>query len=140
MSISNIRGGLSHLKMNRRVNMNMYLYPRAGRPQSIPSSAYCRGLGRGDGCVLVFRVAFGFGCSVFAVVSFALFVCSRSVLVLVVPRGGCFVRPQCSFDCPQCWFVLGAGLVLRFWCWLAFALSRLVLDLAVVCVRRFRII
>ena len=57
--------------------------PRAGgAPQSILSSATCRGLGFGVGCGLVFGVAFGFGCSAFAVVSVALFDGSRSVLVL----------------------------------------------------------
>ena len=55
------------------------------------SGASCRGLGLGVGCGLVFWVAFGFCCSAFAVVSFAIFAGLRSVLVLVVPRGGGFV-------------------------------------------------
>ena len=51
------------------------------------------GLGFGVGCGLGFCVAFGFGCSALAVVSFALFAGSRSLLVLLVPPGGGFVRP-----------------------------------------------
>ena len=50
-------------------------------------------MGIGFGVGVVYSVAFGFGCSAFAVVSFALFAGSRSVLVLVAPRGGGFVRP-----------------------------------------------
>ena len=49
------------------------------------------GGGFGVCCGLVFCVAFGSGCSAFVVVSFALFAGARSVLVLLVPRGGGFV-------------------------------------------------
>ena len=38
----------------------------------------------------------------FTVISFSCVVGSRSALVLVVPRGGGFV-------CPQCWFASGVG-------------------------------
>ena len=62
---------------------------RGEAPQSILSSASCRGLGVGFGPL--WRL--GSGCSAFAVVSFALFAGSRPVLVLVAPRGGDFVRP-----------------------------------------------
>ena len=51
--------------------------------------------GLGVGCGLVFCAAFGFGCSAFAVVSFALVAGLRPALVLVVPCGGDFVCPQC---------------------------------------------
>ena len=44
------------------------------------------------GCGLFF-VAFGVSCSAFAVVPFAVFAGSRSVLVLVFPCGGGFVCP-----------------------------------------------
>ena len=57
---------------------------RWGVPKSIPAGAYCRGLGLGVGCGLVFRVAFGLGCSAFAVVSFSIVAGSRPLLVLVV--------------------------------------------------------
>ena len=50
-------------------------------------------MGLGLGVGLVFFVAFGFVCSAFAAVSFALFAGSRSVSVLAVPRGGGFVCP-----------------------------------------------
>ena len=70
-------------------------------PQSILSSASCRGLGFGVGCGLAFCVAFGRS----AVVSFVLVVGSRSVLVLVlvVPRGGGFVCPL-LLVLVWCWF------------------------------------
>ena len=64
-----------------RCQTPLYLYPLAGGPQSILDGASCGSLGHGVGCGLVFCVAFGFGYSAFAAVSFSLFAGSRSVLV-----------------------------------------------------------
>ena len=51
----------------------LYLYPRAGRPLPVDTiECFLRGLGVGVGCSFVFRAAFGFGRSAFAVVSFSL--------------------------------------------------------------------
>ena len=59
------------------------------------SDALKGALGIGVGFGMVFFVVFGFGRFAFAVVSFALFAGSRSLLVLVlcVPPGGGFVCP-----------------------------------------------
>ena len=56
-------------------------------------SASCWALGVGVGFGYVFLVAFGFGRSAFAPVSFPLFAGSRSVLLSIAPRGGGFVCP-----------------------------------------------
>ena len=64
-------------------------------------------------------------------VSFALVVGSRSALVLVVPLGSGFVFRNVGSR-------LVLVLVLRVWCWHAFAPSRLALDLVVLRARRFR--
>ena len=62
----------------------------AGGEGGPSNTSECLLWGNRAGCGLVFRVAFGIGCSAFAVVSFSRFVGPRSVLVLVVPRGGGF--------------------------------------------------
>ena len=91
----------------RRATPSTHTHPARNRgrregARSILPSASCRVLGNGVGCRWVLRVAFGFGCSAFAVVSISLFAGSRSVLLLVAPCGGGFV-------CPLCWFAFGVG-------------------------------
>ena len=90
-------------------------------PSQQPSIASCWGLGHRVGCVLAFCVAFGFGCSAFAVVSFALVFGSRSVLVWFVPCGGGYV-------CPQCWFAFGVGFGRPAWRWFRLSQCRFALG------------
>ena len=61
------------------INWRLRVPAGGGFPKSIPSSSACRGLGRGVGCGLVFRVASVFGCPAFAVLSFSLVVGSLGV-------------------------------------------------------------
>ena len=75
------------------------------------------------GCGCVYFPAFDFSCSVFAVFSVAIVVGSLSAWV--VPRGGCFVRPQTHF-------ALDVGCSSRAVLWFVrFCRSRLVLVMVI---------